>query len=177
MFRSLSIPVVLAVAAIGAAVLSAPAQAQHHGSHFHGDHHHYGISGERQIARAMSEIDLAYHDVVFSHRRSHVLTAMNQISTAYSVVGNPIARREMTDAYQHLDLFLHSNTDRDLELASAHLETARDVLRPVVVHRPPMPPVPPPVVHHPPVIVTPPPVYHGGGISLGNGKFQVRIGF
>jgi hypothetical protein len=176
MFRSLSIPVVLAVAAIGAAVLSAPAQAQHHGFHFHGDHHH-AISGERQIVRAMSEIDLAYHDVAFSHRRSHVLTAMNQISTAYSVVRNPVSRRELADAYEHLDLFLHSNTDRDLELASAHLETARDVLRPVVAHRPPVRPLPPPVVHHPPVIVTPPPVHHGGGISFGDGRFQVRIGF
>ncbi|HEV7281417.1 MAG TPA: hypothetical protein VGN57_14545 [Pirellulaceae bacterium] len=176
MFRSLSIPVVLAVAAIGAAVVSAPAQAQHHGSHFHG-HHHHGIAGERQIARAVSEIDLAYHDVLFSHRRSHVLTAMHQISAAYAVVRNPVSRQEMSDAYEHLELFLHSNTDRDLELASAHLETARDVLRPVVVRRPPMPRVPPPVVHHPPVIVTPPPVYHGGGISLGNDRFQFRIGF
>lgn len=176
MFRPLSIPVVLAVAAIGAAVHAAPANAQHHGSHFHGGHYH-SVPGERQIARAISEIDLAYHDVAFSHRRSHVLTAMNAISTAYSVVHNPVSRRELADAYEHLDLFLHNNADRDLELASAHLETARDVLRPVVVHRPPMPPVPPPVVHRPPVIVTPPPVYHGGGISLGNGKFQVRIGF
>lgn len=176
MFRSLSIPVVLAMAAIGAAVLSAPVQAQHFGSHSHG-HHHHGISGERQINRAIAEIDLAYHDFAFSHRRSHVLTAMNQISSAYSVIGHPVSRRELGDAYEHLELFLRSNTDRDLQLASAHLETARDVLRPVVVRRPPIHPVPPPVVHRPPVIVTPPPVYHGGGISLGTDRFQFRIGF
>ena len=177
MFRSLSIPVVLAVAAIGAAVVSAPAQAQHYGSHFHDHHHHHGVSGERQIARAMREIDQAYHDILFSHRRSHALTAMHQISAAYAVVRNPVSQREMSHAYEHLDEFLYSNSDRDLELASAHLETARDVLRPIVVRRPPLPPVPPPVVHRPPVIVTPPPVYHGGGISLGNDRFRFHIGF
>jgi hypothetical protein len=176
MLRSLSISVVFAVIAIGAAVLSAPAQAQHPGSHFHGDRHH-GVNVDRQIARAMGEIDLAYHDVAFSHRRSHVLTAMNQISAAYSVVGNPVSRQELAEAYEHLDLFLHGNSDRDLELATAHLETARDVLRPVVVHRPPAPPLPPPAVPRPPIIVTPPPVYGGGGISLGNGRFNLRIGF
>lgn len=176
MFRSLSIPVVLTVAAIGAAILSVPALAQPHGSHFHGDHHH-GISGERQIARALSEVDLAYHDIAFSHRRSHVLTAMQQISNAYAVVRNPISRREMADAYEHLERFLNNNSNRDLELASAHLQTARDVLRPVVVHRPPVHPLPPPVIHHPPVFVTPPPVHHGGGISFGDGRFQFRIGF
>jgi hypothetical protein len=175
MFRSLSIPVVLFVTAMSSAVLSAPAQAQ--GPHFHGGHRHRAPNADRQIALAMSEVDLAYHDLAFSHRRSHVLTAMNQISTASAVVSNPLARQELAEAYEHLDLFLHGNADRELDLAVGHLETARDVLRPVIVHRPPAPPLPPPAVPRPPVIVTPPPVYHGGGISLGNGRFSLRIGF
>lgn len=177
MFRSLSIPVVLAVAAIGAAVVSAPAQAQH-GLHSHLGHSHtISFPGQRALTGAIQEVRLAHDDSHPSHIQSHVLAAMQQISIAQQLVRNPLAQREMGDAYTHLDEFLHHGSHRDLDLAAAHLQTALEVARPVVVHRP--------VVHRPVVrpapVVVPvhPPVHHGhgGGISFGNGKFQVRIGF